>query len=171
MKLVVGLGNPGKEYDHTRHNVGFMVLDQLKLDWQEQKKFKGLLAKQGDLLYLKPTTFMNHSGEAVRAVMDYYHVTVPELLVVFDDKDLPLGTIRFRTKGSSGGHNGLKSIIAHIGSEEFARYKIGIAPTDPERVMGDTADYVLAKFSPTEKKALPEIMKTVTEKIAGWLIE
>lgn len=169
MKLVVGLGNPEASYRLTRHNVGFMVLDKIVNEWQVDKKLKSAVSRQGGVLYLKPLTFMNNSGEAVRAVMDYYHITVPELLVVFDDKDLPFGTIRFRSKGSSGGHNGIKSIITHIGSEEFARLKVGIAPVNPEQVIGDTADYVLAKFSKEELKQLPKTVEETITKIQSWL--
>ncbi len=169
MKLVVGLGNPGKTYDHTRHNVGFMILDKLTNDWKDHPKLKCRLSKQGDTLFVQPLTYMNHSGEAVRAVMDYYHVTIPELLVVFDDKDLPLGTVRFRTKGSSGGHNGIKSIIAHVGSEEFARFKVGIAPTDPDRAMGDTADFVLGKFSKAEATILTEVIASTVVRVRDWI--
>lgn len=169
MKLVVGLGNPGTEYSHTRHNVGFMVLDQLVQEWKEVSKLKSAISKHGDVLYLKPLTFMNNSGEAVRAVLDYYHIAFEDLLVVFDDKDLPLGTVRFRSKGSSGGHNGIKSIIQHLGSEEFARLKVGIAPTDPDRAMGDTAEYVLGTFSKAEQKVLPEIIDHVILKVKDWI--
>jgi PTH1 family peptidyl-tRNA hydrolase len=170
MKLVVGLGNPGKQYERTRHNVGFMVLDQLvdATNWKLETKQQATVSKQGDRIFMKPLTYMNSSGEAVRAIMQYYHITVTDLLVVFDDKDLPLGTIRFRTKGSSGGHNGIKSIIHHIGSEDFARFKIGIAPTDPQRTMGDTADYVLGKFSRVEQTALADIIKTTAQKVNDW---
>lgn len=169
MKLVVGLGNPAVSYRLTRHNVGFMVLDNIVPEWQVDKKLKTAMSKQAGVMYIKPLTFMNNSGEAVRAVMDYYHVTLPELLVIFDDKDLPFGTIRFRSKGSSGGHNGIKSIITHVGSEDFARFKVGIAPINPEQVMGDTADYVLAKFSKEELKQLPEVIAQATTKIQSWL--
>lgn len=171
MKLIVGLGNPGKEYAITRHNVGFLVLDALAGNdsWKTDKKLKAELKKVGDTIYIKPNTFMNNSGEAVRAVLDYYQLTVSDLLVIYDDKDLPLGTIRFRAKGSSGGHNGIKSIIQHVGSEEFARFKIGIAPTDPERRMGDTADYVLGKFSKPEQTELKTIIEQTVEKIQTWM--
>ncbi|MBI4407347.1 MAG: aminoacyl-tRNA hydrolase [Candidatus Kerfeldbacteria bacterium] len=177
MKLVVGLGNPEATYRLTRHNVGFMVLDAMvgQDNWTVNKKWKAAVSSQKlvvsnqGVLYMKPLTYMNNSGEAVRAVMNYYHITVPELVVIFDDKDLPFGTTRFRSKGSSGGHNGIKSIIAHVGSEDFARFKVGIAPTNPEHVMGDTADYVLAKFSKEELKQLPEIIDQVVNKVKDWL--
>lgn len=155
MKLVVGLGNPGKQYERTRHNVGFRVIDAM--------------SKPVDVIYLKPPTFMNNSGAAVQAALRYYKIGLPDVLVVFDDKDLPLGTIRFRTKGSSGGHNGVQSIIDHLGSNQFARLKVGIAPTDPAGVISDTTDYVLAKFSKAEEKQLPEIIERVVEKVKEWV--
>lgn len=169
MKLVVGLGNPGKDYQKTRHNIGFMVLDSMVQDWKLEKKFHALVHKNTDVLFIKPQTFMNNSGEAVQAVMQFYKISVPELLVVFDDKDLPLGTIRFRTKGSSGGHNGVQSIIDHIGNTQFNRFKVGIAPITEDAKIDDTADYVLGKFTREEAKQLPEIVDRVTKKIQEWV--
>lgn len=169
MRLVVGLGNPGKQYMHTRHNIGFRVINQLadnlKIDWSAQKKLHGLLAKSGDTIYLKPDTFMNESGRSVLAALQFYRLTPADLLIVYDDKDLPLGTLRFRTKGSSGGHNGMNSIITLLGTQEFSRLRIGIAPTDPETIMGDTANYVLGKFNKAEEEQLPEIIIQVIEKV------
>lgn len=169
MKLIVGLGNPGKQYAQTRHNFGFMVVDSLcaaaKSKWTKNQKLAGEICKVGQTLYLKPTTFMNLSGEAVRATMHYYKIALADVLVIFDDKDLPLGTIRYRTAGSSGGHNGIKSIIAQLSSQDFARLKLGIAPTTPEQAIHDTADYVLAKFSKTEQKLLPDIITSAKAKL------
>lgn len=153
MKLIVGLGNPGKSYEKTRHNVGFMVLDKLihDLNLKTQTKFKGEIAQttlNGEtVLLLKPHTFMNLSGESVRLVKDFYKIEDPDILVIYDDLDLPVGKLRLREKGSSGGHNGIKSIIAHLHHQDFKRIRIGI-DKDPLIV---TADYVLGKFSKSDQ--------------------
>lgn len=154
MKLFVGLGNPGSKYERTRHNAGFMAVDALSKEWNielsEDKKFKGYIGhgvvKGEKVILLKPTTYMNLSGESVRAVMDFYDVDIEDLIVIYDDLDLPYGKIRMRLKGSAGGHNGIKSIIAHTKTQEFKRIKIGIDrhPKIP------VVDYVLGKFTEDE---------------------
>ena len=150
MKLIVGLGNPGKEYKNTRHNVGFMVLDYILGDVNWKTKFNGLYyednVKGEKVILLKPTTFMNLSGESVRAVMDFYDVDLEDLIVIYDDLDLPHGKIRMRLKGSAGGHNGIKSLIAHVKTQEFKRIRVGIDrhPKIP------VVDYVLGKFTEDE---------------------
>ena len=171
MKLIVGLGNPGKQYEQTRHNVGFMVVDQLieSNAWKVDHKQRAAVCKRGDTIFMKPLTYMNNSGEAVRSVMHYYHISVADVLVVFDDKDLPFGTIRFRSKGSSGGHNGIKSIIQYLASEDFARFKVGIAPADPNQLLGDTADYVLGRFSKPEQNDLRQIINNTCQKVQAWI--
>ena len=133
MKLIVGLGNPGREYVHTRHNAGFEVMDAIADHVSadiSQKKFKALIDKvrigNESVLLMKPQTYMNNSGEAVRAAMDFYHLTPQDLLVIYDDMDMPVGRLRLRQKGSAGGHNGIKSIIAHIHTQEFDRIRVGI---------------------------------------------
>ncbi len=133
MKLIVGLGNPGKEYEMTRHNSGFCVLDAIAEECRvdiAQKKFKALITSTriaGEaVLLMKPQTFMNLSGEAVRAAMDFYKLTAQDLLVIYDDLDLPVGKIRLRAQGSAGGQNGMKNIIRHIGTQEFDRIRVGI---------------------------------------------
>ena len=132
MKLVAGLGNIGEKYCFTRHNAGFMVLDKLALDcgfsFKEEKNLKCLFAKQGEILYIKPTTFMNLSGEALRLVVDYYGIDIKDIIILYDDISLDLGKIRFRASGSDGGHNGIKSVIKHLNTKDFARLKIGIGP-------------------------------------------
>ena len=169
MKLIAGLGNIGDKYCFTRHNAGFMVLDKLALEkgftFREESKLKCLLAKHGDIIYIKPTTFMNLSGEAVRAVMDYYKIDVKNLLIVYDDIALDLGRIRFRANGSDGGHNGIKSIIKHIGTKEFDRLKIGIGPqlNLPSEVM------VLQNFSKEQLEELKEVLKRADEAIEFYL--
>ena len=139
MKLIVGLGNVGEKYLFTRHNVGFMVVDKLAYDngfeFKEEKKLKCFLAKtriNGDeVLVIKPTTFMNLSGEAISLVMNYYKIEVKDIVVIYDDLSLELGKLRFRASGSDGGHNGIKSMIKHVGGKNFDRIKVGIGPQPP----------------------------------------
>jgi PTH1 family peptidyl-tRNA hydrolase len=157
MKAIVGLGNPGDAYAATRHNVGFEVIDELARRWQVTlKKWRRVavlaIAKERDSLLMEPTTFMNLSGEAVLGVGSFYKVDPSDWLVVVDDVNLPLGRIRMRKMGSAGGHNGLKSVIQHIGSD-FARLRIGVGRGDPK---WDLADHVLARFEPEERRAVEE---------------
>lgn len=169
MKLIVGLGNVGEKYCFTRHNAGFMVLDKLALDnnfsFSEERKLKCFLAKSNDIMYIKPTTFMNLSGEAVRAVMDYYKIDVKDILIVYDDIALDLGRIRFRANGSDGGHNGIKSIIKHVGTKEFDRLKIGIGP-QPNI---PSENYVLQNFPKDQLDTLKEVLKRADEAIKFYL--
>lgn len=157
--LIVGLGNPGPEYEKTRHNVGFRVVDRLAEDAGvkiDRAKFRALtrtaeLAGQKVLL-VKPQTFMNNSGEAVQLAAMFYKVPISHILVLSDDISLPVGKIRVRPEGSAGGHNGLKSIISRLGSQDFPRVKIGVgAKPHPDY---DLADWVLSRFSPEEEKTL-----------------
>jgi len=164
MKLIAGLGNPGREYRDTRHNVGFMVVDEIarrhKLtfamapsqipDTMIAKKF----GVEG-LLVAKPLTFMNNSGEAVAALARYYDISIGDLLVVVDEVALPFGRLRARARGSAGGHNGLKSVIARLGTTEFARLRLGVGRGDARR---DLADHVLSKFEADEQSALGEFI-------------
>ncbi len=157
MKLIVGLGNPGKEYENTRHNTGFMVMDALAKDLGvsiNMIKFKGVYTKTKikgeDVILLKPGTYMNNSGESVGEVMRFFKIDVEDILVIYDDLDLPTGRLRIRDKGSAGGHNGIKSIIAHVGTSEFKRIRIGIDkhPYIP------TVDYVLGRFTKEEMESM-----------------
>jgi len=158
MKLIVGLGNIGDKYVFTRHNAGFMLADSIALNeglnFKENSKLKCLLTNYKtpteDYLIIKPTTFMNLSGEAVRAVSDYYKIKTEDILIVFDDISLELGKIRFRGNGSDGGHNGIKSVIQHMGTKDIARLKIGIGPQPniPSEV------FVLQNFSKEELETL-----------------
>ncbi len=156
MKCIIGLGNPGKTYEKTRHNVGFMVLDALAKEFKIEfkSKFKAEIAQINvlgeTLLLVKPQTYMNLSGESVRLIKDFYKLNDDDFLVVYDDLDLPVGKLRLREKGSSGGHNGIKSIHQHLGHTEFKRLRIGI---DNNKLI-PTADYVLGKFSKEESEAL-----------------
>lgn len=136
MKLIIGLGNPGKEYEHTHHNVGFATIDLLAEKWNiplNQQKFNALYGMahrpEGKVMLLKPLTYMNLSGEAVRPMMDYFDVDVEDIVVIYDDLDLEKGKLRLRQKGSAGGHNGIKSLIQHIGTQNFNRIRIGKSST------------------------------------------
>jgi len=162
MWLIVGLGNPGREYEVTRHNIGFMVLDNLVDSIGEKFRkspFNAEICKTrigtNGVILLKPTTYMNNSGQAVRAAMEWYNLDNRSLLVVYDDMDLPLGHIRLREKGSAGGHNGMKSIISHVGDGNFARLRVGIGKPDSNT---NIVSHVLNQFS---KEQLPVISKAV----------
>lgn len=158
MKLVVGLGNPGRKYDGTRHNVGFDVLDLLAgrhhLTW-ESAPADALMARwrTASALLVKPLTFMNLSGQAIGDLMRFYKVERGDVFVIVDDTNLDLGRLRARPTGSAGGHNGLKSIIAAFGSEDFARLRVGVGRGDARR---DLADHVLAVFDPQEREDVAE---------------
>ncbi len=169
MKLIAGLGNIGEKYCFTRHNAGFMVLDKLALDnnfsFKEETKLKCFLAKSNDIIYIKPTTFMNLSGEAVRAVMDYYKIDIKDILIIYDDIALDLGRIRFRANGSDGGHNGIKSTIKHVGTKEFDRLKVGIGP-QPNI---PSENYVLQNFPKEQLDTLKEVLKKADDAIEFYL--
>ena len=160
MKVVVGLGNPGTKYEQTKHNVGFMCLDYYANKHNEtfkfERKFNADVLKMGQLLLVKPQTFMNLSGEAVRKVIDYYDVPVEDILIIYDDLDLPLAKLRLREQGGAGGHNGIKSIIQHLHTNEFKRLRIGI-DSNP---MMDSADYVLSSSSKAELEQIVDVANT-----------
>lgn len=134
VKMIVGLGNPGSKYNDTKHNIGFMAVDRivkdLDVNFTEDKNFKAEIGSDfinGEKIYfIKPTTFMNNSGIAVKALLTYYNISIKDMIIIYDDLDMEVGKIRFRQKGSAGGHNGIKSIIAHLGTQEFDRIKVGI---------------------------------------------
>ena len=172
MKLIVGLGNPGKEYAGTRHNCGFMVIDRLasKLNVDvDQNKFKGLYAKVKyhgeDIILLKPQTYMNLSGESVNAVMNFFKIDKEDLLVISDDLDMPVGKLRLRKTGSAGGHNGIKNIIAHLNSQDFKRIRVGI---DRHKYM-NVADYVLSRFSKVESEAIEQGIENAANAVLDYL--
>ncbi len=174
MKLIVGLGNPGKQYEQTRHNIGFAVIDALASQWSiplTQSKFKGLYGVgvyNGEkVLLLKPLTYMNLSGESIRAVMDYYQIDMEDLLVIYDDLDLPVGKIRLRQKGSPGGHNGIKSTVAHLGTQQFNRIRIGIDRPAPGTI--SVPDYVLGRFRKEEGVPTQEAVSKSAEACTVWL--
>jgi PTH1 family peptidyl-tRNA hydrolase len=164
-RLIVGLGNPGREYTHTRHNVGFMILDRLACaagaEFHLERGWKAQVARAGDVHLCKPQTYMNLSGEAVRAVGDFYKITPAETLVVVDDMALPLGKLRLRPNGSAGGHNGLKSLIEVLGTQDFPRLRIGIGAAQPGGAIG----HVLGRFAPEERDACEESLARSLEAI------
>lgn len=165
MFLIVGLGNPGKEYEHTRHNVGFDVIDLMAEKYSievNKKKFKGIYGDgkiNGErVLLLKPITYMNLSGESVREIADFYKIPNENILIIYDDISLEVGRLRIRDKGSAGGHNGVKSIISHIGSDVFPRIKIGVGQPSKE----DLVSFVLGRFSGDDRTKLEQIFEAVT---------
>jgi len=167
LRLVVGLGNPGSEYERTRHNVGFRLVDRLvgeaDIFW---KDFKGLgvAAKWGEVWIAKPMTFMNESGQFVKAFASYNNIPIPEILVVYDEISLPLSRIRLRKKGSAGGQRGMLSIIRHLGTEEVSRLRIGIGP-QPEKM--DSADFVLSRFRSVEESDLEKGMSDAEKAVCS----
>jgi len=191
MKLIVGLGNPGQKYKHTRHNVGYLVVERIVADkdlsavdvdnkFIQNKKFDAdicqLQARGEKVVLAKPTTFMNLSGESVSKMMQFYKLDISELIVISDDVDIPLGQVRIRLEGSSGGHNGLQDIIDTLGSNQFVRVRVGISDEnknikeiDKEENFVDTKDYVLSKFNdrelPRMKKAIELAAMEVLQKI------
>jgi PTH1 family peptidyl-tRNA hydrolase len=175
MKAIVGLGNPGARYRGTRHNIGFAVADELARRWGvefESAPAEALIARwrPGDaapVLLAKPLTFMNASGEAIGALARYFRIDIGDLLVVVDEVQLPLGKIRARARGSAGGHNGLKSIIAHLG-DEFSRLRVGVG-RGPEGVRRDLADHVLSRFEPDEKADVERMIARAADAAATFI--
>jgi PTH1 family peptidyl-tRNA hydrolase len=172
--LIVGLGNPGAEYVETRHNAGFLLVEKLaaqwKCEWTKERKFRARVAKtvrNGKRIMLcEPQTFMNLSGETVGAVKNFYQLPLVQLMVVADDADLPLGTVRLRGSGSSGGHHGLESIEQHLGSREFARLKIGIGRKDDLR---EITGHVLGRFDSAENELLKKVLDRAAGQVEAWL--
>lgn len=172
MKLIVGLGNPGKEYENTRHNIGFMVIDSFAKDHNiniNKKKFNGLFCKfeynNETVILLKPLSYMNLSGEVVRKYMKWYKITNKDLLVINDDLDLEFCKIKLKEKGRSGGHNGLLNIEQNIKTTEYKRLKIGIS--NNKNI--DTKDYVLGKFNNNEKEKITDLLKVTNNILEDYL--
>ena len=170
MYIIAGLGNPGKQYEHTRHNVGFDTLDKLaekyhiSIDNQKHKAVCGSGYIEGQkVILVKPQTYMNLSGERLREIIDFYKLDpAEELIVIYDDISLDPGQLRIRVKGSAGGHNGIKSIIAHLGTQEFPRVKVGVGEK-PSRM--DLADYVLGHFSKEEQATMADAVKEAADAV------
>lgn len=174
MKVIAGLGNPGSEYSHTRHNIGFEVIDTLAAQYHivlSKNKFNALFGKGAingeDVLLVKPLTYMNASGEAVGPLLRFYKLTPQHLLIIQDDMDLPVGKIRLRQKGSAGGHNGIKSLIQHLHTQEFDRIKVGIG--HPERSRTAVVRYVLNGFSEEEQEIISDSISRASEAAAAWI--
>jgi len=166
MKLIVGLGNPGKEYQNTRHNVGFIMAEKLissfkfpisKLEKKFNAQISAGLFNGNKIIIVQPQTFMNESGIAVRAISDFYKITPNDIIIVHDDKDIALGEYKIQTDRGPAGHNGVKSIIEHLGTQNFTRMRIGVAPKEHE--IQDTADFVLGKLRKEEKIILDDVLE------------
>jgi peptidyl-tRNA hydrolase, PTH1 family len=165
IRLVAGLGNPGAEYAHTRHNVGFMVVDFLAheagLTWEKSSRWDAATAKFGSALLVKPASYMNRSGHPLHAIAQFFKITPEEILVVLDDFSLPVGRLRIRQSGGPGGHNGLESIIVQFGSEEIPRLRIGIGPAPAE----GSVEYVLSNFFEEEKPLVRSTIERAVEAV------
>lgn len=172
MKIVVGLGNPGREYGTTRHNVGFMTVDTLAARWGVavwREKFSALVAEHRGaetILLVKPQTYMNLSGQAVAAFVRFYKLTVADVIVVYDDIDLPAGRLRLRPGGGAGGHRGIESLFDHLGNDAFARVRIGVG-RPPEYM--EAADYVLSRFSAEEQPLMAEAVNRAADAVEAVL--
>jgi peptidyl-tRNA hydrolase, PTH1 family len=164
-RLIVGLGNPGREYARTRHNVGFMVLDRIAgkagVEFRAEKRWRAEVGSHGGVVFCKPASYMNLSGQPVAAVSHFYKIPPAEILVVLDDAALPLGKLRLRATGSSGGHNGLQSIIEHLGTPDVPRLRIGIGASAGPGL----TDHVLGRFAPDELPALDQCLACAVEAI------
>lgn len=172
MKLIVGLGNPGREYENTRHNIGFMCLDVVANHFNttfNKSKFSGEYAEfnynNEKIILLKPGKYMNLSGEVIRDYVNFFKIDIVDILIIYDDLDTQVGTYRLRYKGSSGGHNGLKNIELHLNTKEYKRLKIGIS----NNKLLDTKDYVLGKFSSEEKELINQVINKVPLIIEDYL--
>ena len=170
-RLIVGLGNPEPKYEKTRHNIGFEAVDALarrgQISWSENRRFQGWFGegtrfKGSKLHLLKPLTYMNRSGQAIRAVMDWYKLPPESVLIIYDDMDLPLGRLRLRLSGSAGGHNGMKSAIAHLGTQNFPRLRIGIGKSSQDK---GSISHVLGKFSVQEAELISKVLELVVETV------
>lgn len=179
MKLIIGLGNPGGQYESTRHNIGFMVVDKLEKElaqgvppvWQKDEKKNVLTARIGEVLLAKPQTFMNKSGFAVRALMEFYKLAPTDIWVIHDDIDLPLGKIKIREKGGSAGHNGVQSIIDQLKSDAFVRFRLGIGKDVESTGHRSVVSFVLSRFRQSEAGELKHLVKHGTEAVQMGLLK
>ena len=159
MKFIIGLGNPAPQYTYTRHNIGFLLIERAITHWKLRLQpgkgdfYEAILQLEDEIHFVQPTTYVNLSGIAVKQLVDLYHPSLDRLLVVVDDFNLPFGRLKLKPTGGAGGHNGLKSIICALGTEDFPRLKMGIGP-----LVGDPADYVLGEFTHNERDRLPEFL-------------
>lgn len=171
MKVIIGFGNPGTQYNWTRHNTGFLALDFYakvhQLEWKDTPKFFCQSTKNNDILFVKATTYYNEVGRAARAIMNFYKLQPSDFLVICDDFNLDFGKLRFREKGSAGGNNGLKSCITELGSDNFPRLRVGTANDVLRKQVGDV-DFVLSKYTPEEKEKLPKILGEIADFIAKY---
>lgn len=172
-RLIVGLGNPGETYRDTRHNIGFMVLDEIACRlgtvFREEKRWSGLVAKFSGGYLLKPLTFMNESGRSAQAVGHFYKTRPDQTLVIYDDVDLPLGRLRFRSNGSAAGHNGIRSLIASLGTQEFPRLKVGIAAEGGRPAGERMVGHVLGSFRAEEQPALKAVIQRAADAVLATL--
>lgn len=173
MKVIVGLGNPGKKYSETRHNIGFKVLEEIARRHgvqKEESRFDAVIAhitlNGQKVLLVKPLTYMNLSGKSVQPLLHWYKVALSDFIVVYDDMDLPVGSLRLRAEGGSGGHKGLTSIIERLGSREFSRLKLGIGRPD-----GEAIDWVLGTFSPEEKETVQIMINGAADRLEYWVAQ
>lgn len=174
VKMIVGLGNPGSKYNDTKHNIGFMAVDRivknLDVNFTEDKNFKAEIGSDfinGEKIYfIKPTTFMNNSGIAVKALLTYYNISIKDMIIIYDDLDMEVGKIRFRQKGSAGGHNGIKSIIAHLGTQEFDRIKVGIGRPNGRMTV---INHVLGKFDKNDEIMISNTLDKVDNAVKYYL--
>ena len=186
MKLIVGLGNPGEKYESTRHNIGFMVVDRLAHElgptdivWRQEDKHQALVARTGDIILVKPLTFMNNAGIAVGSLVRFYKLNSMDVLVIHDDIDLPVGKIRIRTGGSSAGHNGLQSIMQHLKTDKFIRFRLGVGrglmAKGPSMNKNwhhrAVIDFVLSHFRPNEAGALKHMVKRGAQAVRMALLD
>ncbi len=167
MKLIVGLGNIGKEYENTRHNIGFMAIDSFLGYVSFKEKHQALYYEKNingeKIIFVKPTTLMNNSGIAVRKYMDFYKISIEDVLIIYDDMDYDVGTFKIKPSGSSGGHNGIKSIIEYLGKDNFKRIRIGIS-----KPKGNTINYVLGRFSKSEMSLIEDVLQIVKKVIEDY---
>ena len=175
MFIIAGLGNPDEKYQGTRHNVGFDVVDRLAEKYQiavDTKKHRALIGKgviEGQkVLLVKPQTYMNLSGESIRDIADFYKIPAENIIIIYDDISLDVGQLRIRKKGSAGGHNGIKNIIAHLGTQEFPRIKVGVGDKPPRM---DLADYVLSRFSKEDREKMEQAFKDAAEAVEVMIAE
>ena len=186
MKLIVGIGNPGAEYESTRHNIGFMVIDKLArelgtatINWDHSTKHKGLFAKVGDVLLVKPLTYVNNSGISVKSIVDFYTLAPADVWVIHDDMDLPLGKIRIRTGGASAGHHGVDSIMQHLKTDKFVRFRLGIGRSKESSGRNENKNlhhrsvihFVLSRFTWHEGGAFKHLVKHGMEAVKIALLD